>query len=128
MARPRTPTNILDARGAFKTHPERKKDRANEPTDLPALGDAPQSFTEDQKRAWSDIVTGCPAGVLKSSDAISVEIAARMLAQLRMGMLDSKLYGQLNGLLAKFGMNPSDRSKVSVPKPAGPTNPFANLG
>jgi len=127
MARPRTPTNLLDARGAFRKHPERKRDRENEPTDLPELAAAPKDFNADQKRAWKDIVSNCPKGVLKASDALAVEIAARMLADMRVGRLDVRLFGQLNALLGKFGMTPADRSKVSVPKPVA-LNPFASIG
>jgi hypothetical protein len=114
-------------RGAFRKNPQRMKARENEPTGLPELPAAPESFTADQKKAWTDIVDNCPAGVLKASDTIAVEIAARLLAQLRAGTLDAKLYGQLNGLLSKFGMNPADRSKVAVP-PRASKNPFADIG
>jgi len=75
MPRPRTPTNLLDPRGAFRKHPERRKHRENEPTDLPDLPAAPEFLTPQQKRAWKDIVEHCPAGVLKQPDAVAVEIA-----------------------------------------------------
>src|SRR5437588_9372657 len=111
MARPRTPTNILEARGAFKKHPERRPERENEPVDLPELGEPPKEFCPDQAQAWNDIVEACPDGVLTGSDSLAVEVAARLLAQIRTGsLLDTRLYSQFTALLGKFGMTPADRS------------------
>src|SRR5688572_11469254 len=110
MARPRTPTNVLDMRGAFKNHPERRKDRENEPVVLEPVGPPPETFSEDQKKAWKDITERCAAGVLTRADSISVEIAAGLLARHRLMPLTGTDLSQLNSLLGKFGMNPSDRS------------------
>ena len=38
MSRPRTPTNILELRGALKKDPQRRKLRANEPKPETAIG------------------------------------------------------------------------------------------
>jgi hypothetical protein len=128
MARPRTPTNLLDARGAFKNHPGRKKDRENEPVVLEPIGDPPAAFTDDQRRAWLDLTTTCPAGVLTKADALAVEIAAGLLARHRMMPLTGSDLTQLGNYLGRFGMTPSDRSKVSVNGKQKPGNPFQNIG
>lgn len=138
--RPRTPTKVLDARGAFKNHPGRAKERENEPVDLPPLGVCPASFNDSEKIAWADIVKSDVAGVLTAQDYLSVEIAAQLLAQTREtqivkndvtgeryalpGLSDAR-HSQLIGLLGKFGMTPAERSKVSAPKKKQKTNPFS---
>jgi hypothetical protein len=116
--RPRTPTNLLDARGAFNKHPERRKDRKDEPVVTDPLGESPKTFTADQLQAWNDIVKMAPAGVLTKADTIAVENAARLLALERIGKASDAQGRRLDSLLGKFGMTPSERSKVSVPKKA----------
>lgn len=124
--RPRTPTNILDGRGSFKNHPERRKDRADEPIVTEPIPDVPKRFTKDQKQAWRDITTQCAAGVLTKADAIAVEIAAGLLARHRQTPLTGSDLSQLTTLLGKFGMTPSERSKVSGVQQKK-QNPFSGL-
>lgn len=111
--RPRTPTKILQMRGSFKVHPERAAARAEEPVDLPDISGPPASFTGEFLTAWNDIVSTCARGVLKESDRLSVEIASRLLAKFRVSGAEPSEKSQLIALLGKFGMNPSERSKVS---------------
>jgi hypothetical protein len=42
MSRPRTPTAVLELRGAFKEHPERARERAGEPRPTEPLGEPPK--------------------------------------------------------------------------------------
>lgn len=126
MGRPRTPSNILDARGAFDKNPNRR--RVDEPEPNGDIGEPPERLTEDQRAAWSEIVSTCANGVLCQSDRIAVEVAAVLLAMFRAdpsGIPGAKL-ARLDSLMARFGMTPSDRSKVSAPK-AKAVNPFAAL-
>lgn len=128
MGRNRTATNVLEARGAFGKHPERRRERKNEPKNLPKLGAPPRYLSKDQKAAWRKIVKDAPAGILTQADEISVEIASRLYAEMRAGTINRAGMKQLDSLLSKFGMNPSDRSKVSVPAKKKPsTNPFAKV-
>jgi hypothetical protein len=39
-------------KGAFKKHPERKRARENEPTDIPELGKPPDYLNEFERAAW----------------------------------------------------------------------------
>ena len=126
--RPRTPTSILDARGAFKNHPERRKLRKDEPVQLPELGDPPKCLDEAEREAWQEVVDCCAPGVLRRPDRLAVEEAARLLAKIRSGeFVHPSLRGRFHSLLGKFGMTPSERSKVSVPQQE-PENAFAQLG
>jgi hypothetical protein len=126
MARPRTPTNILEMRGAFKKDPQRARD--DEPEAAGAVGDPPERFNDGQRAAWNDIVKTCHKGVLCAADGLAVEIAAILLDQFRTNPIDipAARIARLDSLLARFGMTPSDRSKVTVPKD-GPKNPFADV-
>ena len=128
MSRPRTPTNILELRGAFKKDPQRRKLRANEPKPETAIGLPPDRLDVQDRAAWDEIVSHCCPGVLTGSDRLTVELAARLLAELwdeGRSFHNAKL-ARLQSLLASFGMTPSDRSKVSVP-PKEAVNPFAQL-
>lgn len=142
MGRPRKPTNILELKGAFKANPQRREQRKFEPKNLPALGDCPDWFSEVEKKAWADLVRCAPAGVLTSADEQSMELAARLLARSREAQivrnnvtgelyaitgLTSAEHGQLIQLLGKFGMNPADRSRVSVQQ-AEPVSEWGKFG
>jgi len=128
MPAQRIPTNILELRGSFKKDPQRRKARANEPTGIPGLGDAPERLSEAERTAWAEISQTCAAGVLTQSDRLALELAACLLAEL----WDTKREFHnarrrlLHSMLASFGMTPSDRSRVSVAKPEA-VNPFAKF-
>jgi hypothetical protein len=48
----RTPTPILEARGSFISHKNRKEARAGEPVVTSKLGGRPKTFTDEQKKLW----------------------------------------------------------------------------
>ena len=126
MARPRTPTNVLDARGAFKANPQRKRQDAETAGELT---DPPLHLTGATLGAWHEIVACAPRDVITESDRLSLELMASLLAEFRLSPVDftaAKLV-RLEALLGKFGMTPADRAKVGgkVEKPKG--NPFADL-
>ena len=126
MARPRTPTNVLELRGAFKRHPERK--RPDEPKPTRAIGECPDRLDDGERAAWDEIVSTCCPGVLTNADRLAVEIAARLLAESwEAGReFDDVRRRQLSVLLGQFGMNPSDRTKLRV-EPPKTVNKFAGL-
>ena len=128
MGRPRTPTNILEIRGAYRTHPERRKQRANEPTGIPGLGEPPERLDEAEKAAWAEIAATCAQGVLTQADRLVVEMSARLLVEFRdMGRdFQTAKLGLLRSLLGSCGMSPSDRTKVGVAKPEA-VNRFAKF-
>jgi hypothetical protein len=115
MGRPRTPSNVLDARGAFKKNPNRA--RPDEPSSEGEVGAPPDCFTADQRAAWGDFTRTCHVGVLGGADRIALEIAAVLLADFRVNPeFPAAKLARLDSLLGRFGMTPSDRSKVKVPK------------
>lgn len=125
MARPRTPTAILETRGAFKKNPQRR--RPEEPKVGTGLGEPPADLTALERAAWEQIARECAKGVLTGADRIAVEIASRLLARFREeGDLPGAKLAQLSSLLGRFGMTPADRSKVHVEKKQ-PENEFAEF-
>ena len=126
MARPRTPTNVLDARGSFKKHPERKRQDAETAGELTA---PPLHLTGATLGAWHAIVACAPRDVITESDRLSLELMASLLAEFRQSPADftaAKLV-RLEALLGKFGMTPADRAKVGGKREAPKGNPFADL-
>lgn len=122
----KTPTKILELRGSFDHNPSRKKERMNEPVVTNPLGNPPKRLTDQEKIAWREISNNCAYGVLTKADRHSLEIAAVLLAEFWVNSVNMKgtHLSALERLLAKFGMNPADRSKVRVPEPKK-ENPFA---
>lgn len=136
MARPRTPTVILEKRGAFQHDPQRKDARSNEPVPAGPLGDPPKRFTDLEKEAWSELQLIAPEGVLMISDRIMVEAYCTLVARLR-GQKDqfgapqplkAAEFTLLMNILGKLGMTPSDRARIKISeKPAAKENRFKRM-
>jgi hypothetical protein len=112
MGRIPVPTEILDTRGAFLKHPERR--RPNEPQEARPLGNAPRCLTAEQKKLWCEIAHNLPPGVGKVSDRHAFEMMVRLMAKERADSINNNERGQLIKLLGSFGMTPADRSKISI--------------
>lgn len=131
--RPRKPTALHILTGSDKKHPDRMRERANEPKPTGELGACPKRFGAAQKEvtaAWKYIAACCPAGVLTDMDRPAVMQAAALLAEFWRDPFGfpSQRHARLHSLLASFGMTPATRSKVVVPKPdADDANPFARF-
>lgn len=118
MARPRTATALLDARGAFKKNPGRA--RSNEPEVKSALpADPPLFLTSTEKDCWREVIRIAPAGVLTGADVVSVELAARLIAEMRTSFSDmpAARLVRLDSMLQKLGLSPSGRASLTVDKP-----------
>ena len=133
MARPRTAAKILELRGAFKTHPERRRKDAEGAA--PFEKDPPTHMQEDMVPAWRYIVERLPKVALTSSDEVAVEAAARCLAGIwaigpmaAMHPTFGKLSAELRQWLGQLGMTPVARTKIAPVKEADESgNPFAKL-
>ena len=124
MGRPRTPTNILEMRGAFKANPQRK--RRAEPKPKGAFPSRPPShLSAAEKATWKEVVRRVPAGVLGDADVFQVESLARLLTRFRMtDEPPMTMYQTLGTLLGKLGLNPASRAALTVEKPK--TNKYAD--
>lgn len=121
--RPRTPTNILKLRGAEKNHPERLKERENEPVNVNPIGRPPTWLTTVERKAWRMIIKTCVDGVLGEADRLAVAVASQIAAMCMTGTADHQDRTLLLRYLGQFGMTPSERSKISVPQEK-PKNKF----
>lgn len=124
MARPRTPSNVLELRGAFKKNPQRRR------SPVVAAGEfnpePPAHLTQDHVRAWHWIVKQIPPGVLTASDYSSIEMMAGLQARAWLtGELD--YIKELRQWFGQYGMTAAGREKISAKKPEGAGNPFADV-
>jgi hypothetical protein len=108
----RTPTAILESRGSFIGHKNRKEARAGEPVVTKKLGGPPKTFTDEQKKLWREFAKIVPAGVATYADRWAVEIVVCAMAKFRAGTITGGERSQLTSLLSKFGLTPADRSRV----------------
>lgn len=93
----------------------------------PPLGAAPSSWTPEQKILWYEIVNSAPDLVLTNADRLLVELAARLLAQVRAEpVVSPPLATQMRQCLAELGMTPSARARLVVAAPKS-ANPFGAL-
>lgn len=123
----RTPTALLEARGAFEKNPQRRKERSNEPKPTKPIGDPPAHFNGDQVDCWHELLEKIPHGVAFEPDSISLEMASVLLAEIRYGKASAWQYQQLHRCLAAFGMTPADRSKVQAVSEDVEDDPWAEM-
>jgi hypothetical protein len=113
MARPRTPTAVLELRGAFKNHPSRLKARKNEPIVIARLPLSPKYLDSATTETWDEMKSW--GYWLSSADRFLVEIAAVLMARYRIDELKSGDVSLLIGLLGKIGFSPGDRGRLNLP-------------
>jgi hypothetical protein len=128
MARPLTPTAVLEQNGAYEHDPQRRAARENEPVPSGPLGLAPERFTPFQRAAWIELEEIALPGVLANSDRVIVEMYCQLVARLR-GERDDEGYARplkaaeftlLLTILGRFGMTPSDRARLKGIPAANP--------
>jgi len=120
MARPRTPSNVLELRGAFKKHPGRR--RKDPEGTAPFCESPPAHLPPEAVRAWSYLVARLPRIAIFNCDEIAVEMAARQLASYWLTPHIDTLK-ELRQWLAKLGMFPVDRAKIPAKEPEGTKSP-----
>ena len=138
--RPRKPTKLLLLNGAQRRNPGRLKDRAEKDgsgtwresvESVPGLGDPPDYFDEADKARWAELIEITPAGILTRMDRPAAEQLCRLWAKFRRNECNVAESRLLATLFGKFGLTPSERSKVGAPgaaKKKPPANPFGQLG
>ena len=126
MPNPRKPTALRELHGTIKDHPGRQNH--SQPVPTRGIGQAPKHFDEAHSEVWDEIVGQMYAGVLGEADRLALETLCRLVIEMRTDfteMTAAKLT-QMSNLLGRFGMTPSDRTKISIPK-GEKKNPFEGL-
>lgn len=116
MGAPRKPTALKKLQGTDKLHPERLN--ANEPIPARGIGPAHPSLNEYEQEIWDEVVGISYNGVLGEADRIGMEMMCRLIAEMRLNFAEmtAAKITQLSQLIGRFGMTPSDRTKISIPK------------
>jgi phage terminase small subunit len=125
MARPRTPTELLELKGTFTKNPSRKREIG--PKSDRGLGQVPRHLTEAEADCWREVVANSAACVLTSADRVLVELVARLLAKMRRDWLTGAEIGTLKSCLTELGWTPASRSKVATPKANTTPSEFAEF-
>ena len=120
MGRHAQPFEIAILKSADKNHPERYRNSPPK-SDLP-LGLAPDHMTPEGALCWAELSALALPGVLTGADRVMLELAASLLAEFRKDPAEFRAakMGHLVGLLARFGMSPTDRQKVTAPPNSNP--------
>lgn len=114
MSRPRTATAILDAKGAFRKDPARR--RKDPEVKDPFPGEAPADLEPLEVKWWHLLAKQVPAGVLTGADQAKMTIMAGLMAEYmadRKGMATARL-SLLDKMMGQFGLSPSDRAKLAT--------------
>jgi len=127
--RPRTPTSILEGRGAYKRNPQRRRDRENEPEVTGGLGPPPERFMIQEPESgyqeaarlrtlWQEIAEEGP--YITSASRGTVETLCYIKSEIRRLPLGSKRLAQLanteDKLRSSLGLTEAARSRVNAPK------------
>ena len=126
MGRPRLPTAVQEAKGAFAKDPKRGRERELEPEGVGDIGIPPKGLTAQERKVWDEVVAVAPW--LTGSDRHDLVVFCRLEAEWRKKgseFLAAKI-GQLRGALTSLGLTPSSRSsvKATVKKPTAPGSEF----
>jgi hypothetical protein len=118
MARPRTPSALLELNGTFESHPGRKRAREREPKPSEPLGPPPTHLQEQEAAVWLELSGLMPYGVATNLDRPTFEIACCLLTKFRYsrGTMSGAQMSLLATLLGRFGMSPAERSRITVPE------------
>ena len=116
MPQPRKPKALRELQGTIKDHPGRQNQNQPEPTR--GIGPANSTLTEYEREIWDEVVGISYRGVLGEADRIALEMMCRLIAEMRLNFeeMTAAKITQLSTLLGRFGMTPSDRTKISIPQ------------
>lgn len=110
----RKPAAKLELAGAFKKNPARAR------RDVAAVGKIgrwPRAASTDPAIVWGEICRSAPPGLLKAADSLAVELAVRLIVQMRAdaeGLTAAKATAIAN-LLDRLGLTPRARTQIDAP-------------
>jgi hypothetical protein len=104
---------MLDAKGAYLVHPERKP--KGEPKPKGKLSHtAPKHLTDDQKLLWRELLAMIPPGVAFNSDKWALEELVVLKDESRKKTISDAAATRLKSYLVEFGLTPVARTRVTV--------------
>lgn len=150
MPKPRTPTKILELKGAFKHDPARGRARANEPKLPGGVGEPPDWLDHEAREEWWRVVPDLDtAGVTSRVEATALGAYCLAVSRLRKAQAEvfrdgltimtegglrkhpaisiiERAEATIKAFAAEFGMTPASRSKVQA-KPADKDEPSSSF-
>jgi len=117
MARIQQPDEVAKLKGADKKNPQRYR-KSIPKSDMP-VGNAPAGLDKSAAACWFEIQSLAIPGILTAADRVALELLATLLAEYREDAREFPAHKRkdLISLLARFGMTPSDRNRLAIPKP-----------
>ncbi len=111
MPKPRVPSAVKLVTGG-------KPINDSEPAPSRGIGPSSSVLSEYERQIWDEVVGNMYAGVLGEADRFALELMCRLIAEMRLNFeeMPAAKLTQLSTLLGRFGMTPSDRTKITVPK------------
>jgi len=127
MAANKKPTALRELQGTANRNKHR--DNQDQPVVTRGIGPAPKHLNDDQKEIWDEVVSSMYAGVLGEADRLALETLTRLVYTMRTDFeeMSAAKLSQLSTMLGKFGMTPSDRTKIVVPKGSEKKNGFTEM-
>lgn len=126
MAKHAQPREVAKLKGADKVHPERYRKKVPK-SDSP-VGSAPEGMSESARACWFELESYAIPGTLTWAERPMLEMAANLFAEYRAAPTEFAIgkYNPLIGMLARFGLSPADRQKLSIDSPKE-DDPYDNL-
>ena len=117
MGRPRTPSAVLEQRGAYTAHPERR--RKHEPKPQVGIGVCPFGKDDPRLLVWEELEGLFATGVLTLTDRPAFENLVTIFTQFRQAPSEFSptMHGRLHAALTQFGMTPASRARIVVANP-----------
>lgn len=93
------------------------------------LGPPPTSWSAGQAALWREVTGAIPSRLTTRSDRLLVELACRLLAEVRAAAeVKTATYVELRRLLGELGLTPAERLRLSREIPPEPeANRFAEI-
>jgi phage terminase small subunit len=114
--RPRTPSNLLELKGAYKRNPNRRHHA--EPVPTKKIGLPPRTFDKAHKKIWRELVRCFELASLGNSDRLALEVLCCLTHEFRKDpeSFQAAKHGRMSSLIGLFGGMPAMRSKIQVKK------------
>ena len=112
----------LDKSGTLRHNLSKYQGRINALAIVSApIGAAPRHLPALERSIWAETVRIAPPNLLTKSDRVIVEVVVRLIAKMRTSEYKTSDLNALSSVLAKIGLSPLDRVKMSLEPLPAPT-------